>query len=103
MDNLVQTVAAGNLGPAFVQRVNVRINELDKELNELSKERDQLRREEECMADRELQVDTLAAMLSSLKDNFDVLSVHEKRTLIRLLVKKIVWDREDLHIFMDGG
>ncbi|MGN1004819.1 MAG: recombinase family protein [Oscillospiraceae bacterium] len=103
MDNLVQTVAAGNLGPAFVQRVNVRINELDKELTELSKERDQLRREEECRTDRELQVDTLAAMLSSLKDNFDVLSVHEKRTLIRLLVKKIVWDGEDLHIFMDGG
>lgn len=103
MDNLIQTLAAGSFGTAFVQRVNVRINELDTELTELSKERDQLRKGAAHIADQERQVDALAAALSSLKDHFSVLSVHEKRTLIRLLVKKIVWDGEDLHIFMDGG
>ena len=44
----------------------------------------------------------LAGALSSLKNNFDTLSVHERRTLIKLLVKKIVWDGKDLHIFIDG-
>ena len=38
----------------------------------------------------------------SLKNNFPILSVYEKRTLIKLLVQKIVWDGRDLHIFMDG-
>ena len=103
MDNLIQTLAAGNVGAAFVQRVNVRIHELDAELTELAKERDRLREEAEPTADRERQADRLAATLSGLKDCFDLLSIHEKRTLIRLMVKKIVWDGEDLHIFMDGG
>ena len=40
--------------------------------------------------------------LQGQKNNFANLSIHEKRTLIRLLVKKIVWDGRDLHIFMDG-
>lgn len=103
MDNLVQTLAAGNLGAAFIQRVNGRINTLDAELTELAKERDQLRKEAELLEDEERQADTLAVMLSGLKDNFAMLSVYEKRTFIRLLVKKIVWEGENLHIFMDGG
>lgn len=102
MDNLVQTVAKGNLGSAFVQRVNARINELDAELNELFKKRERLQQDKKSTEEQELQIDTLVAMLASLKDNFDILSIHEKRTLIRLLVQKIVWDGDDLHIFIDG-
>lgn len=102
MDNLVRSLAAGNLGNAFVQRVNVRISELDAELAKLVEERSRLQKETENMEEQELQVDTLVAMLSSLKNNFYILSIHEKRTLIRLLVKKIVWDGEELHIFIDG-
>ncbi len=44
----------------------------------------------------------LAAALSSLDNGFDTLTIQEKRTLLRLLVQKILWDGEDLHIFMDG-
>ncbi len=44
----------------------------------------------------------LAGVLSSLKNNFASLTVPEKRTLIKLLVKKIVWDGENFHIFIDG-
>ena len=102
MDHLVQTLSQGSLGPAFVQRINARVVELDQELTELTKGHEQMLKDAEETEDRELQIDTLAAMLSSLKNNFGMLSVHEKRALIRLLVKKIVWDGEDLHIFFDG-
>lgn len=102
MDNLVNTLSQGNLGSAFIQRVNARINELDKELSELLKERDRLQKDVNLIVDKEIQVDMLVSALASLKNNFTSLSVHEKRILIKLLVKKIVWDGKDLHIFIDG-
>lgn len=102
MDNLVRTLSQRDLGPAFIQRVNIRIGELDKELSSLAQERERLQSNAESMAYKAIQVDILVAALSSLKNNFANLSIHEKRTLIRLLVKKIVWDGRDLHIFMDG-
>ncbi len=102
MDNLVHTLSQGNLGSAFVQRVNARITELDKQLSDLAGERERLQKDVNRIADKEVQVDMLAGALYSLKNNFDTLSVHERRTLIKLLVKKIVWDGKDLHIFIDG-
>lgn len=102
MDNLVRTLSQRDLSPAFIQRVNIRIGELDKELSSLVQEREQLQGNADRLADQSIQVELLAAALSSLKNNFANLSIHEKRTLIRLLVKKIVWDGRDLHIFMDG-
>ena len=92
MDNLVRTLSLGNLSPAFVQRVNVRINTLDKELSDLTQERETLQDNVNRMAGQEVQAQLLAGTISSLKDNFALLSVFEKRTLIRLLVQKIVWD-----------
>ena len=102
MDNLVRTLSQRDLSPAFIQRVNIRIGELDKELSSLAQERERLQSHAERLADKAIQVELLAAALSSLKNNFANLSIHEKRTLIRLLVQKIVWDGKDLHIFMDG-
>ena len=102
MDNLVRTLSQRDLSPAFIQRVNIRIGELDKELSGLAQEHERLQGNAERLADKSIQVELLAAALSSLKNNFVNLSIHEKRTLIRLLVKKIVWDGRDLHIFMDG-
>ena len=102
MDNLVRTLSQRDLSPAFIQRVNIRIGELDKELSSLAQERERLQSNAERLAEQSIQVELLAAALSSLKNNFANLSIHEKRTLIRLLVKKIVWDGRDIHIFMDG-
>ncbi len=102
MYNLVTTLSHGNLGDAFVQRVSTRITELDKELAGLNAERNRLQKDVSVISDKEVQIDMIAAALSSLKNHFNDLSIHEKRTLIRLLVKKIVWDGKDLHIFLDG-
>lgn len=102
MDNLIKTLSQSGLGPAFIQRVNARITVLDKEITDLNNERDRLQKDVYIITNKELQVDMLAGALSSLKNYFDQLTVHEKRVLIKLLVKKIVWDGRDLHIFMDG-
>lgn len=102
LDNLIHTLSQENLNPALIQRINARSNELEKERFDLMEEHKRLESCAEDEADREIQINVMAAALSSLKNNFANLSIHEKRTLIRLLVKKIVWDGRDLHIFMDG-
>ena len=65
-------------------------------------ERERIREEESKLANREIQIDMIAGALGSLKTYFDIMTIHEKRTLIKLLIKKITWDGQDLHIFPDG-
>lgn len=102
LDNLVQTLGQGALAPVLRQRVNARAAELEAELRELAAQRACLEQSAGLEANKELQVHVLAAALSSLDNGFDTLTIQEKRTLLRLLVQKILWDGEDLHIFMDG-
>lgn len=102
IENLIDTLSHGNLGAAFIKRVNSRITELDNEMASLKEEQNRLQNDTNNMVDRKIQVDMLSIALSSFKDNYNILSMEEKRTLIKLMVKKIVWDGNDLHIFIDG-
>lgn len=103
MNNLMATLANGSFAQAFVERVNARAAELDSELKELTREKARLIQAENGQDEAALQLDLLAGALSSLKGYFPQLSVYEKRTLIRILVSRIVWDGQDFHIFMHGG
>ena len=100
--NLINTLSHGNLNPSFIERLNSRIMELDKELIFMKEEKTRLQKDVNSKADREIHVDMLSTALSSLKNNFHSLAVEEKRTLIKLIVKKIVWDGKDLHVFIGG-
>ena len=102
MDNLVSFLAQQGSNPVLVQRVNQKMAELTQELSQLQKKRGQLLKNDNQFTDKEMQIDLLATALSGLKNHFNILSIHEKRTLIKLLVKKIVWDGKDLHIFIDN-
>ena len=82
MDHLVFTLSQKNYSPAFTQRVNQRIEEsLTRRFPGACKKREQLDKESELVADQELQIDLLAGALASLKDNFHLLSVHERNAL----------------------
>ena len=103
MDNLIQSVADGNLESAFVQRVNARIGELDTEVTQLLEERDRLKKEENDAEERKTQINELTAGLSDVNRLFGSFSVQEKRAWVRLLVQKIIWDGEELHVYLAGG
>lgn len=44
-------------------------------------------------------LDALTDKLSSFADTFDMLSLNEKREILKLLVEKIVWDGVNVHLF----
>jgi len=102
MDNLVHSLSQLNVGQALMQRVNTRVDELTGELERLNKEKERLQDNLSFITDKEVQLDIIATALSSLKTYFKEMTVPEKRTLIKLLVQKIEWDGEDIHIFIYG-
>ena len=99
-DNLICALSHGDLSPAFVQKVNARIAEIDSEIKKLECKKSGL----EAEADRLGQTDTaeiIAEELFDMKKIFSepgVLSVYEKRSIVRLLVKRIYWDGENMRI-----
>ena len=51
----------------------------------------------------DIEFDIIRQMLFSFKDNLDDMSVEEKRTALRTFVKKVVWDGEQIHLFLFGS
>lgn len=47
-------------------------------------------------------LDILTDKLSSFADTFDMLSIHEKREILKLLIEKIVWDGINVHLYLYG-
>lgn len=102
IDNLINTLSQHALNKTLVERVNARITELETEMSELTAERAFMLKQVHYTDDREMQMKMLVGALASFKKNFKTLSIYDKRTFIKLLVPKIVWDGKNLHIFIDG-
>lgn len=56
----------------------------------MKKEKTRLEKDINIITDRAIQIDMLAIALSNFKNNFHTLTIQEKRTLIKLMVKKII-------------
>lgn len=50
-----------------------------------------------------VEFDKLTAKLSSFSDSFDMMSVEEKRTLLRVLLDKVVWDGTNIHLYLSAS
>jgi site-specific DNA recombinase len=48
------------------------------------------------------QFDALQQLLSSFKTNIDEMTIEQKRAAIRTIVRKIIWDGENVHIILFG-
>lgn len=102
INNLVNKLSQPNVGQALLTQVNAKVEELSLELARLTDEKKQLEENQSFLADKEFQLDLIAKALSSLKTYFKEMTIPEKRMLIKLLIQKIEWDGQDLHIFIYG-
>ncbi|MDE7278316.1 MAG: recombinase family protein, partial [Oscillospiraceae bacterium] len=104
-DNLISTLSQGDIGAAFVQRVSTRIAELDAEIKRLEAEKNAAARSESLSGNVEEKLSEIADELCDLKKSLaepDRLSLYERRSIVRLLTKKIFWDGENMRIFIGG-
>ena len=51
----------------------------------------------------ELEFDLLAQMLSTFKSTVDTMTVEQRRTAIRTIVKQVIWDGRDAHVVLFGS
>ena len=102
-DNLINSISQGNVSQTFVQRVNARISQIDKELAALTAEYEKLKDNVNSANGSEKELELLVDMLADFKANYKSLTLHEKRAFIKILTQKLTWDGKDLHIFINGG
>ncbi len=102
IDNLVHTLSHDSLGTALIQRLNARVEELEQELAQLQAQRKASLVTTHSAENREEQLDLVLEILSNFHNNFDTLSLQDRRSYIKILTEKIRWDGEDLHIFIYG-
>ncbi|MEY8352279.1 recombinase family protein [Lachnospiraceae bacterium 54-53] len=92
--------AAGTAAEEYIVK---QIDELHKKKEGLEKRAGEL---EEAAASRELselEFQLLKGMLSSFREVIDTMDIRQKRAAVRLLVKKAVWDGENIHLYLFGS
>ncbi|MDU2065681.1 MAG: zinc ribbon domain-containing protein, partial [Sporomusaceae bacterium] len=50
-----------------------------------------------------IEFDLIRQMLGTFKDTMDDMSVEQKRAALRTFVKKVVWDGENVHVYLFGS
>ncbi len=102
IDNLVNSLAKST-GEFTHEYISQRIDELDKEIKDSEQRLTDLKKltEENELSDSEF--DILRDILKSFASSFDTMNIEQKRAAIRTFVKRIVWDGENIHMFLHGS
>ncbi len=102
INNLITGIAK-QAGEAAADYINQRIEELDKEIKQSENKLSELQNltKESGLSDNDF--DVLRDILKSHARTFDTMNIEQKRTAIRTFVKRIVWDGENIHLFLVGN
>lgn len=99
INTLILTLSHPNLDSLIIQKISLKVSELDKEFTSLSAEKEHL--QQTIMKDnKDKQISHMANNLSDIKKYFPHLSLNEKRSFIRLIIQKIEWAETELHLFI---
>lgn len=94
------TKAAGSVAEEYIV---AQIDDLHKEVEQLKRRTEELRQLTAGHELADLEVNIFQEMLSSFRNTIDAMTVEEKRAAIRTCVKKIVWDGENVHLYLFGS
>ena len=100
VDNISLSLAAGSLDGAALEHINNLLNNMLTELDELK-----CRRSESVNSkdNGKLAVTDIRSALSYLISHFDEIPIIRRRELIKKVVRKAVWDGENLDIYLVGS
>ena len=98
--NLVSAMAQSE--PTAIAYINEQIAKLHNKNDELKVKISELEAisKDRILTDEDFQ--TLKSMLSSFASAFDTMSIEEKRAALRVFVKRIEWDGENVNVYLSG-
>lgn len=99
-ENLISSIASGTINGAALEQINNTLNNVLAELDTLKNNLGNLTVEK---PHKQSSLNDISAALSYLKEHFDDIPLMKRRTLIRRVIKKIVWNGENLDIYLVGA
>lgn len=100
IENMINTIASGNLSSSTLEKLDQKINQNESELYALKEKKEMLDHQFKNNELLEKQKHFLKQVSENFMSVFNELDITQKREYIRILVSKIEWDGTDLHIFM---
>ena len=91
-----------NANQRTLEYVDKAIVALDNDIAQIDKEIDLLKLASSYNDDTRTKLSDVEGTFVFFKENFDILSVENKRNFLRQCISKIMWDGENLHIFTKG-
>lgn len=92
--------ASGSSAEEYIVR---QIDELHVENENIKRRIEELEQLSESKALSNIEFDLLTRILASFKNSFDEMSVEQKRAALRAFVKKIVWDGNNVQLYLFGS
>lgn len=102
INNLITTISKSSVN-SVNDYINQHIDELDKEIKAAEqrlKDLQSITTQNELPAN---EFEILCDVLKSFAKSFDTMNIEQKRAAIRTFVKKILWDGENVHIYLYGS
>lgn len=102
IQNLMKAMTLGAT-PETIRYLNEYIAELSKQNSDIDIQIESLSSRDSIQESICAEVADLCSALQVLRDNFDTLSINQKRDLVKRLVDRVVWDGENIDIFISGN
>ena len=90
-------------GDTVFHYIKDQINTLHEECNTIGRKIEEIKRQNELSNIYDSQFDIMQETLSNFGSAFDTMSLEQKRTALRLLIDEVVWDGENVHIYLFGA
>lgn len=102
MKNLVLALAKNDSDDFSASIIREQINELNEQREKLQAELSNTTFNNEAYDDCKKQIEMVISALRSLGDISESTDVVDKREILRAIIDKIIWDGENIHIFLLG-
>lgn len=99
--NLIMTLSKG-VSKVVEEHISKQIESLTETNQRLNEEVLRLSNKKQVRADLEKSLVSMENTFAYLRDNFDSLSIANKRRYVKQIISKIVWDGDTIHIFIRG-
>lgn len=99
IQHLIDVLAKSEGSETLIGQIGQEIEKRSAQCEALEQKWMQLRNEKRDTPGAETEESCLLEQLSSFSDVFDTLSVPEKRTYLKMVLDKVVWDGENAHVF----
>ena len=102
IENLVSSISLSN-NNSSVKYLSDEIDKIHNANQNLLAEIELLKKSSKKSVLTDEEFDNFKEIIFSFAKNFDYMSIEEKRNALRLFVKKVVWDGENVHLYLIGS